>query len=455
MSKFMRAVLARPSEYPDWPDEPELRRAVTWLKSFLSDDDWQRRREASAKRFYDVSAGNFRDTHDIGRYFEEKDTFGWYLFLAESYLDHPWNYDPTFGARVIPIFSAIGRKLDLLLAVQGIDRRVKRIVGKERRQPNGGLFEILVAGAYREIGARVAFGEETPGVGKTHDLEVEQDGVTWAVECKRLELPEYQERERAEARRLWKAPALSLVLANASALADVSFTVELDCVEDRYLAEKDKHFVENGHRRFEWSDQVSTGTITPIDLKPYQDALKETTILTVGSRTYSLLTGEYVRNASYVAVLNVKRADNPRFTDECDFAALLRWRSISEEAVEKRARDVRKRLSDALAQLPMNTPCAIHIGLETVEGQVVEDRRLEKMRSTIRDFDYGGKDVRAVFIHYFVPESPPEGSWTFDETTVWWASDHDAAPLNAQATLVIPQDAQNRPGTHWAVEGFA
>jgi hypothetical protein len=450
MSKLLKSILARPDGYPDWPNEPELRRTVDWFKSFLTDQDWQRRMEAAARRLYSVAAGKFRDPSDLGRFFEEKDTFGWYLFLADAYLHHPWNYDPTFGARVVPVFSALGRKLDLILSIEGIAQRVQRIVGPERRQPNGGIFEILVGAAYRETGARVAFVPETPGLGKKHDLDVEREGQVWAVECKRLEHPEYEERERAEARRLWRLPASLLVQSKTSALLDVSFTVELSQVRDAYLAHHIERFLRDGRFSFKWRDQVSHGTIRPLDLKAYQDALKETAILTIGSRTYSLLTGEYVRNASYLAVLNHQPADNPRFTDKCDFAALLRWQSVSEEAVDKRARDVRKRLSDALAQIPSGTPAAIHIGFETVEGQIVEDRRYDKVRSTIAAFDYGGKDVRAVFVHYFIPESHPDGNWFFDETVVWWASSPDAALLNDYATLVIPPEvAANRPGVHW------
>jgi hypothetical protein len=53
-----------------------------------------------------------------------------------------------------------------------MDDRVKRLVGAERRQPNGTLFEPLVASAYRRAGAEVAFRPEAPGQKKTHDLDV-------------------------------------------------------------------------------------------------------------------------------------------------------------------------------------------------------------------------------------------------------------------------------------------
>jgi hypothetical protein len=70
-----------------------------------------------------------------------------------------------FGSRVVPVFAAIGRNLELLGSVGGLTKRAKRLVGPERRQPNGGIFELLVAAAYRRAGGDVACDEE-PGVSR-------------------------------------------------------------------------------------------------------------------------------------------------------------------------------------------------------------------------------------------------------------------------------------------------
>ena len=70
------------------------------------------------------------------------------------------------------MFAAIGRDLRLLKAVNGIEERVARMVGSERAQPNGPLFELLIAAAYRRAGGDVAFVPERPGGPRTHDLDV-------------------------------------------------------------------------------------------------------------------------------------------------------------------------------------------------------------------------------------------------------------------------------------------
>jgi hypothetical protein len=71
----------------------------------MSDADWKRRREAAADRLYGTALGKL-DKDPKGRFFAEADTLGWYVFLADAFLDHVWNYEPVFGSRVVPIIDA-------------------------------------------------------------------------------------------------------------------------------------------------------------------------------------------------------------------------------------------------------------------------------------------------------------------------------------------------------------
>ena len=34
---------------------------------------------------------------------------------------HPWNYEPMYGSRVVPLFEAVGRELELLKEVDGLN----------------------------------------------------------------------------------------------------------------------------------------------------------------------------------------------------------------------------------------------------------------------------------------------------------------------------------------------
>jgi hypothetical protein len=236
---------------------PELKRAVEYFKSLIKADEWASRRAAVAKRFYQSLIGELDNPADKGKYFDDRDLFGWYLFLGEAFTDHPWNYEVIYGSRVVPIFAAIGRALDSLTRIEGFCERAENLVGPGKSQPNGPLFEMLVAAAYAKEGAKVVLRPETRGQSKSYDLDIELRGKHWAVECKRIEAGEYAEGERQRMRELFKAPCRVLVGERRNSLLDVNFDVELSDVPENYLLDKVQKFLKRCQSSFMWIDSKS------------------------------------------------------------------------------------------------------------------------------------------------------------------------------------------------------
>ncbi|HYE36888.1 hypothetical protein [Methylocaldum sp.] len=439
-----------PNRDERWPNHPELRRAVNWLKSFMSEKDWIKRREVATRRLYAAAIGLLNDPTGKGRIFSENDTFGWYLFLAEACLDHFWNYEPVFGSRVVPLLMAIGRDLPLLESIPGLNARVCKMVGADRRQPNGCLFELLVAAAYRRCGAKVEFVEEKPGKKRTHDMNIELDGQIWAVECKRMETGEYGERERTRMRKLWGPSAAFFRREEKSVFCDVHFTVEIDAVPADYLTRKAKQWLESSLSSFSWNDEIGNGLIRNLDLSPLRTVLTNEYVLGGSSKVFELLTGQYMRNASYISTLKIEPAENPRYINDCSLAILLRWESMSPASIKGRARDILNKLSEATEQLPDNVPSIVHIGFEAVEGDRVEKARHEKILATARRFNPGSKSLEYIYCHYFVPESPPDQAWNYEETTQWCAiKPSRPRPLREHHLVLPPSATESRPGPHW------
>ena len=431
----------------NWPDYPELRSAVDWLKTCIGQQQWETRRNAAYIRLYGASMG-IPPTDGKGRYFDDTDTFGWYLFLADAFLDHWWNYEPMFGSRVIPIFATIGRHLDSLKSIIGIDERVQRIIGKERRQPNGGIFELLVAAAYRRAGAAVAFRAET-ATGKSYDMDVTIEGRKLAVECKRLETSSYGEKERYRMRELW-GPASDLVQsAKRSSFGNVSFLVPVFDVPDGYLLDKTSLWLASGLPSLLWQDSICHGVIGDLDLGPLQQALETGDVLIDGTRLQQLLSGKYIRHANYLMAIGYRVNISPRYLSECSLAILLRWDTMAQQSIDAKARDVLKRLAEANDQLPIDKPGIVHIGFEAVEGDAVEKARYDKILTSTGNFDPKGKPLQYVYCHYFVPESPPDEAWAFDETVQWRRITGDDSHPLASPFLVLPKEEDSRPGPHW------
>lgn len=433
----------------DWPDDPELRAAVEWFIELLGHDEWERKRTEVAEFFY--SSPEEKVTFDSrGRYFDSSDTFAWYLFHAEAFLDYVWHYEPMTGSKAVPVFKALGQRMDLLKAIPNVEERARRIFGSERSQPNGGLFELLVASKYAELGATVSFKPEQPGIAKTHDLDVELSGRKFAVECKRMDAGDYAESERARARVLWGPVANQFVRLRRSVFCNANFLVPLEDVPDDYLLSKAHEFLSGDASNLIWNDEIGWGGIGNVDLAPLNQHLEDYDVLIDGTLFHEFIAGVYIRNASIIQTTRHMTDASPRHMSECDLAIMLRWASVSHDSIERKARDITRHLARANEQLPDDCDAIVHIGFDAVDRAEVEVRRRQRIFETVNNFDPGDKRLCRVYCHWFAPESPPHEAWAYDETVNWFDFVPDMPQNFAGAmTVVMPESADFREGVHW------
>lgn len=345
---------------------------------------------------------------------------------------------------------AIGRNLELLRDVEGIDKRVQRLLGPERRQPHGALFEILVAAAYRRARAKIIFRPEQPGRTKIHDMDVTLGNRTFAVECKRVEVSDYAEKERTRMRELWKPSACLLAKSRRTTFCNAQFSVPIDAVPDDYLTEKTRTWITSGDCASLWQDTIASGVIGDLDMRPLNQALVTDDILASGSRILQLLTGSYDRNANFFQILRIKPASNPRYVRACDMAILLKWSPLSQKSVDAKARDILRKLAEANCQLSTDRPGVVHVGFEAVDGDAVEQARYDKIIARTSRFDPGITPLEYVSYHYLVPESPPDQAFAYDETTQCCPIRPTAPPpIDELFVILPPNETITRPGMHW------
>lgn len=437
----------REGEQPLYGEFPDLKRGVEYFRSLITAEAWEPRRAAVAKRFYEMLTSSVTSDIGKGKFFDDRDLFGWYLFLGESFNDHPWNYEVIYGCRVIPVFAAIGRNLDQLVSIEGFRDRALRLIGPERSQPNGPLFEMLVAAAYARAGATVRFEEERSGGPKTYDLAIELNGKRWAVECKRIEAGEYGENERERMRELWRLPGFLLVKEERNTIVDLNFKIELADVPDSYVLRRVKKYLNRGLAFHMWSDSIALGSVGSLDITPIQEALQKEYLLHPSPQFTKLLTGSYAREESMLLLQRIQFASNPHFIDDLDLAVVARWSSNSEYAIDKKARDILKRLSDANDQLPDDVAGVIHIGFEALGSGEIERRRYNKILDTARGFDRGQSKLEYIYCHYFAPDPSPPTIWAIDETVQWIGISPKGRPL--EHGKLLPSDDHGREGVHW------
>ena len=442
--------------------EPEVRAGYEWLSQFVTPEDWSERRRKIQCHLLEVAR-----PHDSPIGSEEfrsvsiaDDRFGWYLHLAETYLDHPESYEVIQGARVIPVLAQLGAHLDLLERIGGVHERCAEIAGPERGNPDAGLFEILTALMYARNGWPKVELIPRSRTEKRPDIHVSDGTTEWNIECKRLiGWSGYSTRERKKWLRMWQPLASHLWEEKLALVFEICFHVELESLPDdfvtRELAGKLPLMVPPctliSNR--EWTVQVRR-----VDMDRIRAHLSKSFVKQPSDQLQELVIGRRVRQGGTTCVfygqggtLGPPTGTN-RVMQSIEFAAGAIWDCDAPRSIEIKARDIRSHLADAVEQLPENVPAAVHVGLETLDGWPVEQERFERIMGTVGIFDARGKKLHWIYCHLFQPYSPPEKAWEFDETVYFFQSgDCTGPPPLKEYSMIVPHEF-GRDGVHWKPE---
>jgi hypothetical protein len=236
-----------------------------------------------------------------------------------------------------------------------------------------------------------------------------------------------------------------------STYLEVRFKIELAEVPDPYLLRRVYDFLSSRRPSLLWDDDIASGVIGDLDLTPIQELLRIGDLLHPGPVFNKLLTGNYRRYDSLIEVSKIKLASCPHFIDDIDLAVIARWSSHSETSIDKKARDIQAKLVEANSQLPSDIPGVIHIGFEALEGDVVGQRRYDKIVARANAFNPAGSRLEFICCHYFAPETTPKETWAIDETIHWTSNyrrQHDC-PLQDTLLLLPESEGPTRKGVHW------
>jgi hypothetical protein len=105
-------------------------------------------------------------------------------------------------------------------------------------------------------------------------------------------------------------------------------------------------------------------------------------------------------------------------------------------------------------QLPASSRGVIHVGIETLDGELVEAERFRRIINTAAKFNPNGKDLRWIYCHLYEAYAPPECQWYFDETIYPFGfrdEDPGTAPLT-RTSSVVPHEEGVLDGAHWLRE---
>lgn len=432
----------------DWRDEAILE-VVDWFKSRLTSEQLSQRMDAVRATFEAGKRSMLEGA--MPSLYEPRDTIMWYLFQATAYAsDRRDSWEPE-TYRISPVFARLSMLLPFLKQVEHIEDKLSALMTKGRADPDPGLFEILVAGAYKSRGwATVSLVPEQPGIAKTQDLLMTGGRRRWAAECKHVRRNAYEQQEYETGQVLAEPVHMLARQMQAWVVMEVVFLVELETLPSDYLLNKAKQFFLN-RSEISWRDDTSVGYIRDSHQNLLQRVLLTDDVFYGSSRMVELIVGRYRQGFVHSLLADWKpSSEMPFHATSVNQASVVSWKSHSEEATKRKAKHFSTLISRAAQQLPDDCPGVIHVGYEAMDHNSADDTRhlLNLMR--VREFDPRDARLRWIYAYYYTPEhtTHPNESMAISETMAYYRVGRHRTPDPLPHHLLF-SDGNGRSGNHW------
>ena len=255
---------------------------------------------------------------------------------------------------------------------------------------------------------------------------------------------------------MWGPLRDTLVAMPAAVVLDIAFHREMGTYADSYLrdtlARKIALAPQNG---VIVDDDELTVSISFVDFRRIATELRTHYAKCGTNREIQLITGQYRPLARFSSgVLGRREAKGDArfgpadYWSEVAFACGAFWSCDNPNTIERKARDIRGHLAKAIRQLQGDVRSTVHVGIETLDGELVEKERYARMVRTVATFDVAGTLTDWIYCHLLQPESPPDKLWDFAETTAAYRIGEGEAPLR-NIFLVTPEENAVKGKVHW------
>ena len=447
----------------------DARKCLTWFVTFLGEEEWNRRRAKVVAHFKLVEKplpqqpSLEEKSKDIYRPLAlYTDWIAWYMYLVENQGIRPACDEPHQSARILPFFASIGRQINVLQQIKGVEDRLQELLSPTINQADSTFFELLVAACYAKNGWSVEFLKEAR-TQKTPDLLVKRGSELLFVECKRMaKATDYAERERLAWQQRWRNLVGPLSVNLPPIHFSVTFHVEVEKIDPYILSEL---FASNGGFEGKKKFSVNRGGVSviarPIDMMRVRSHFDQYDVRSHSPQMTELLAGNYSPFKSYThkvaptGMVNLGPDDGLHccntFFDGVGHAYSAEWKCIAKESFWGKAKDIKKNLSKAISQIPDDSRGVVHIGYETLESRMVEFLRQSRIGNSLRKFDCGPKEIQVLYLHALQCVPSTVEAFECAETTLSFKQRDLIEPKTILSNdYLLEQDAtEGHQSTHW------
>lgn len=401
-----------------------LKIGYEFLKDKLHPNDWIKRRQAIIEYLKDRPAdysspnGKIRFTND---------ETSWYIFLCEEFFRNPLLTNPSQMSRIAPWIISLGKSVDELKKLDGIENKLKDLIKKYKGNPDGTLFELLIAATYLKKGYMIEFLEEKSI--KTPDMRVFKSDEEFFVECKKLQRrTDYAEKERNLFLKSWDESKQELLKKYPNYWFFAKIKTELVGGKVLNLKEKFHNLVEKNHI-LTYEDHEISLVGKKRDLNQINDYL-QANYVKMESFVFSKLLGDdfVYSNADRTHILIMipdimELASAPTlglFVNKLgSFLGVTRV-FINENSQNKKSKEVVKQVREGLEQLDSYPNSIVHVLYEALEDSQVETKRWVKIQEKMQELEKELASDVSIKVHRLTYFESVDQMFDVDETIMSW-----------------------------------
>ena len=440
----------------DEPTKHALRIGIDALIARMKPGEWQHRKSRLVERLNNIEGQ--RPLEEAQPIRVKDDEIAWYIFLAEQIFEDPLCIEVNQAARNLPFIAGLGDKWRFSPRVIGLSEKIDELLDGYKANPDGLLFEVLVALSYAEKGWHVEL-LKTDSIRKTPDLRIERDGQVFFVECKRQSrTSDYAEKERTEFLRRWGLAKEILLKTPQWLWFKCEIHVEVDKLPLDFFRKLLSQALPAGDGITPiYNGPEATLVCRHIDRAAVREHLQNYMVKQYSPALGALLGQEWAPPGAQVTVAMCVTQDEVAdckapiigsYIREVQWASGITRVIDAEESIEKKARNVKGLLVDAIEQVPKDAKSIIHIAYEALDGEDVERRRVEKVMASIPFFKTH-KLVSGICLHRLTTNVKIDKLWELDETVAWFLPEGSRALEMVPMTVVIPSDADEVKREEW------
>ncbi len=424
-----------------------------WFVSFLQPEDWGQRRQKIIKDILNKpSREDLTDETTSLSLFS--DMPGSYLFYIECLIndDIQYLYDLHQGARIAPIFISLGKDLHRLIKIKNVESVAYNFLNPGNKNPDTDLFELLTAAFYaRNKFSNIEFIPE--GDTKRPDIFATKYGKDFYIECKSMaKHSSLTQKENDAWLKLWSPLKEHLLSLRKNIFIELTFHYSLASLPEDFLvktlAPKLRLMPCYYKPTTIQDDEFVTVKINEIDLTKIKKHLQDNDVKNSSPQIIELTTEEYIPYKHYTSLECIVPSTTPTYIHDIDLFILSAWTCDDEIIIDRKARDIKRKLSEAVKQFPDHAECIVHFLIETVEGIPVTKRRFNKIVNTLGGFSPGTKNISNVFCHFFESFVLPDKMWQQDQSTIGFSFSDSEIYFNDNMLFNLALDEQ-RTEPYW------